>query len=403
MTSGRSFAALAATWMVLGHAVACSSGDEDSGSSGDDPWGDGPILVGVDGQAPPAASGTGASGGVDVPRVVPVVPGAECAGNVFDGEAIPLHMIVMMDRSVSMGDDREDYLIPGGGTKWDAVREGFVEFVDLPQSAGIGMGIDFFGQDSCDAQDYSTPDVQIDVLPGVGPYILDAYDGWNPGANTPMRPALEGAIMYAEQWQADHPGNRIIVVLVTDGVPNGCGDPPEPSDQMREGVGRIAEVAAAGLAGNPSIRTFVLGIEGLEVPVEDFRYACTTIATAGGSQAVIIEANDDLAAEFSAALDGIREEAAPPCTYGVPLPPPGEELNLNQVNVVLQPPGGREPEGILNVASLDQCGNGGWYYDPPDDPATIELCPSTCGVVSQLNGASFQVVFGCATVTGPVY
>ena len=73
------------------------------------------------------------------------------------------------------------------------------------------------------------------------------------------------------------------------------------------------------------------------------------------------------------------------------------------MNVVLEPPGDREPEGILNVPTADDCEYGGWYYDPPDAPATIELCPSTCEVVSQVMGASFQVVFGCATVTPPIY
>jgi len=106
-----------------------------------------------------------------------------------------------------------------------------------------------------------------------------------------------------------------------------------------------------------------------------------SIAEAGGTTPVIVEATDDLAAKFADGLEGIRAAAAPPCSYSVPLPPNGEALNLNLVNVVLVPQDSG-PEAILNVAGPDECEFGGWYYDPPDDPQSIELCPNTCDVVS---------------------
>src|SRR6185369_882249 len=122
-------------------------------------------------------------------------------------------------------------------------------------------------------------------------------------------------------------------------------------------------------------------------------------ATAGGGQAIIVEANTNLATAFSTALDQIRGSAAPPCDYSVPLPPTGETLDLGKVNVVLQPANSGTPEGILNVSNASQCEFGGWYYDPPDAPTSIKLCPKTCNVVSKLDGASFQVLFGCSTQT----
>jgi hypothetical protein len=307
----------------------------------------------------------------------------------------------MMDRSISMGDSEERYVIADtGGTKWDAAREGFVEFFGLPEASGVGVAIDFFGQDSCDVADYSTPEVEVSELPGASGDLLAAFDEWSPGEITPLGPALAGAIEYARGWKTDHPGQEIIVVQVTDGVPNGCGASPSPSDVMRDGVDDIAQIAADGLAGEPPIRTFVLGIEGQEVPVDDFRYTCTTISQAGGSEPIIVEANDNLASEFSGALDEIRDRAAPPCSYGVPLPPSNESLDLTQVNVVLEPQGG-DPEGILNVGTASNCEHGGWFYTPPSAPDRIELCPNTCEVVSQQVGAGFKVLFGCTTVTVP--
>ncbi len=385
---------------LLTAAGACSSANDNEEKRGEGESSDGPVLAGVNGVPPQAEH---ADGGLILGGeiITPVLPGEECAGSAFEGETLPLNMIVMMDRSVSMGDSQERYVIPEtGGRKWDAAREGFVEFFGLPEANGVGVAIDFFGQNSCDVDDYSTPEVEVSELPEAADALLAAFDEWSPAESTPLGPALAGAIAYAREWKRDHAGQDIVVVQVTDGVPNGCGASPSPSDALRDGVDEIAQIAADGLDGVPSVPTFVLGIEGQEVSPDDFRYTCTTISQAGGSDPIIVEANDDLASEFSAALDEIRDKAAPPCSYRVPLPPADETLDLARVNVVLEPPD-RNPEGILHVPTVDDCEHGGWYYDPPEDPESIELCPNTCRVVSRQVGAGFKVVFGCGTVTVP--
>jgi hypothetical protein len=345
------------------------------------------LLEGVDGRGDPSAGG----------NITPVLPGAECAGETFEGEVLPLELLIMMDRSISMGDSLPEYLLPGGGLKWDAVRTGLENFFNLPQVQTLSAGIDFFGQDSCDPQVYSTPEVEIAPITTSANAILASYDAHAPGANTPMSPALEGALMHAYDWKVARPGSQVAVVLVTDGVPNGCG---ATTSDPRGGADAIAPIAARYAAGSPPVPTYVLGIQGIEVPADDFRYVATTIAQAGGTNAVIVEATDDLATEFATALEGIRATAAPPCSYSVPLPPSNEALDLGRVNVVLVPQNSG-PEPILNVSGPDQCQYGGWYYDPPENPQTIELCPNTCNVVSTLTGAGFQVLFGCATVTVP--
>jgi hypothetical protein len=141
----------------------------------------------------------------------------------------------------------------------------------------------------------------------------------------------------------------------------------------------------------------VLGIEGIEVSADDFRYVVTEIAQAGGTSPVVVQATDDLAQKFADALESIRAAAAPPCSYSVPIPPAGDRLDLGLVNVALLPNGsGAEP--IINVADADHCEHGGWYYDSPIDPDSIVLCENTCDVVSKLTGAGFAVLFGCDTV-----
>ena len=54
--------------------------------------------------------------------------------------------------------------------------------------------------------------------------------------------------------------------------------------------------------------------------------------------------------------------------------------------------------GCYFYSDDDDCQYGGWYYNPPGAPESIELCSNTCDVVSQQTGAGFQVLFGCATV-----
>lgn len=347
------------------------------------------ILEGVDGR--------GADSRTDI---TPVLPGDECVGEVAEGELLPLNMLIMMDRSISMGDAEEDYLIPEtGAIKWEETRKGLEEFLGLPAARGLGVGIDYFNQNSCDPQQYATPEVDITPLPDAADAVMASYDEWDPAGNTPLAPALEGALIAAKDWKQDNPGRRIIVVLVTDGVPNGCGAKATGSEEEFEAaVDELSNVAADGLAGEPSVPTWVLGIQGQEVSADDFQFTVSSVAEAGGGEPVIIKANDSLATEFADALERIRAGAGLPCSYRVPLPPAGEQLDLAQVNVLLNPEG-FAPEPVFHVAGPDQCEYGGWYYDPPNDPEAIELCPSTCDAVDDLDDARFEVLFGCNTVT----
>ena len=56
-------------------------------------------------------------------------------------------------------------------TRLDAIREAAGAFLDDPRSAGIGVGIGYFGtqpigQASCNPADYANPAVGIGPLPG---------------------------------------------------------------------------------------------------------------------------------------------------------------------------------------------------------------------------------------------
>jgi hypothetical protein len=64
---------------------------------------------------------------------------AACATAMQKAEQVPLDLYIMMDSSESMSDPTAT-----GQTKWDAVRGALTAFFQDPQSAGLGVGIQYF-------------------------------------------------------------------------------------------------------------------------------------------------------------------------------------------------------------------------------------------------------------------
>ena len=362
-----------------------SGGSSASGGSGG--------TIGIGGSA--AASG-GTAG-------VPDICNSGCVCDTHDGELVPLDMFVMLDRSGSMSESG----------KWGAITNAFNTFVSLPGIDGLGMGIGFFPpvvnppvpefcdpsgscgpngtcipfppplpsiceqNDLCEPTDYAQPVVGIAPLPGVGSQITSAISSTSPSGNTPTRPALQGSLMYTLAWAAQHPDHITIVVLATDGEPVGCS-PNSISDVSAE--------AAKGVAANPSVKTFVIGVGDLS--------ALNAIAQAGGTgQATIVSAGN-AAQEFLDALNAIRGSVG--CVYNIPTPPTGT-ADPNKVNVGFTPDGGTQ-ELFPNVPNAAECkGQKAWYYDKSVDPWRITLCPAACDLVTNTPG-KVDVVLGCATV-----
>lgn len=87
-----------------------------------------------------------------------------------------------------------------------------------------------------------------------------------------------------------------------------------------------------------------------------------------------------------------------PCAYDIPEAPPGETFDPGRVNVEYTPGGGGAPELIPNVRTIDGCSGEGWYYDDPDDPTSVQLCPFTCRRLEEDAAGKVDVAFGCMTV-----
>src|SRR5262245_11861260 len=119
------------------------------------------------------ASGSGSGGS-----------GPTCGGDRYDAKPRPLDIYVMFDDSGSM--------FPW----WGSVTQAFNQFINDPKSAGIGIGIQFFGQ-NCDPGFYAMPKVAIAPLPGQAGAIQAAFP-IIPIESTPTEPALTGALQYAK-------------------------------------------------------------------------------------------------------------------------------------------------------------------------------------------------------------
>lgn len=418
MRTSRMLVASAIGLMTVGGlaVVACSdaggegnpvgaSGGSGGGASGSGGSAEGGVFTGGSG------GGSGSGGSATDGSVLPGTEGGlpqGCATDSYTGEIVPLDMHVMLDKSGSMSAADQD----GGPSRWSQVTNAITEFMALPGTAQIGMGMAFFPvepsvpapvqcqgpqdclpysdkcmfnqcmenqfeDDSCVATDYRNPAVPINLLPGIATEINAAMSNADTGGMTPMAPALWGALEYARDWSLNWPDHVTLVVLATDGYPTHC---------VPEEIEDVAAIAEGGFV-EWGIKTFVIGI-GTELT------NLNMIAQRGGTDEAIMVDTGNAGAEFLDALNQIRGSVG--CTYKIPVPEEGDP-DPNKLNVAFTPEGGAQ-EVYPRVDSEADCeGEKGWYYDDPIDPNQIILCPASCEQVQHESGV-VDVVIGCQSV-----
>jgi hypothetical protein len=372
-------------------AAACSANGGDTnfsdGVNGQNAGGGGPVFGGTSG----ASGNAGAPGGLQQR-----IGDTNCYARVSQGEQVPLDLYIMFDQSLSMSCQTAS-----GTTRWDAVKAALATFVQDPAAAGIGVGIQFFGQgsvpflSSCNVADYLNADVPIAPLPQNGQPILDSLGRHGPGTNTPTAVAVQGATEHAKTWKAQNPGHTVAVILVTDGQPNACGDLP-------------AVVSAAQASAGGGIPVYVIGVVspgidcGILDPNPPNQPDLDAVAQAGGTgQALIVDAAQDAEQQFLAKMNQIRGEAQIPCEFQIPPPEPGKPFDPNLVNVQFTV--GGAPTIVYAVPDANACNpaQGGWYFDNPADPKRLHLCPTTCNTVTTTVGVQVQVALGCQSIPPP--
>ncbi len=102
---------------------------------------------------------------------------------------------------------------------------------------------------------------------------------------------------------------------------------------------------------------------------------------------------------FEALAQEVIAEATLSCEFEIPPAPEGEVFDRDEVNVSFDAGTGSTFE-FGRAESSSQCADvpDGWFYDDPEDPRRIVLCPQTCERVQGIAQASIAVRFGCATI-----
>ncbi len=361
----------------------------------------------------------------------------DCEADVSMAESVGLDMYIVFDRSGSMAlrpppndSNRDRIRIPDPGgllgdcpvdlvnppaqdSKWCLATNALARFFTAPTLLDVRAALQFMtpanpaNYDICGtdpANAHATPALGYATLPVDATHgLVSALELEGPNAETTnmlsgtqvgtrVEAALNGIAMFTAA-NAD-PTRKTIGVLITDGDPYNCEESPD----------LLAQIAADHYAAT-GIQTFIIGMTGATAANLE------TIAFGGGGPEhgpEYCEAPDTSChywsvgggdpQAFSEVLSAIQDSVVIACEYAIPKPAGGETLNPDLVAVTYNDASGAEPRLLPRVAAAASCDPtvGGWYYDDPDAPTSILLCPADCETASQApSGAAVEIRYGC--------
>ena len=308
-----------------------------------------------------------------------------CAGEIYEGEAVPLDLYLMFDQSGSMSTKVDENT---GETRMDIVRSAVKAFLEDEESVGLGVGIGYFGhqplrETTCDPDDYRAPDVEVGTLPDKTDALLSSLDAREPTGETPTGAAIRGACDYVAEYKQGHPGRNPAILLVTDGEPKAPLSEAVCAPTLDDAV-----LAAEECYQEQGVRIYVLGVGPSLVNLR-------VIAEAGGTETAFL-ADQDNAEQVLDAFVAVRRAAQLPCTLEVdPDALEGSGIDFNDSTVAYLD-FDCEYRSVPAVDGKEDCGDqGGWYFDDPKSPHTIQLCEVSCGDVKS-TGRQLYYSIGCA-------
>ncbi|MEM9696475.1 MAG: hypothetical protein AAGA56_28280, partial [Myxococcota bacterium] len=251
----------------------------------------------------------------------------------------------------------------------------------------INMALRFWPDEgcdnSCDTIRCSEPQVEMGSLgdPAHEAALIATFNAKQPSGLTPMEAALAGAERFALDYAAQVGSDeKVAVVFLTDGEPTVCS-------RDVDGIAAYAREAYA----EAGILTFAVGLEGSNQAQVD------KIAVAGETHAAyFLFGSGNTRQALLDALQSIRSTAVE-CAFNIPEGTEERPTDPSLVNVRVAE-GSGEPQFLPHVGERAACGEDpGWYYDDPDHPMVIELCPASCEAL-QRGTVELDIAVGCETI-----
>ena len=335
-------------------------------------------AVGGGGAGGSLLGGFGASSTVGDRDAGMVRPGDTCAADTAEVKPVGLDIALLVDTSYSM-----DFEL-----RWQYVKGALLSFVSMESVGDLGLALQFFPlRSQCDVGAYAAPAFPMANVADARAEVEATLNARRMSGGTPIVQALQGMGDYAATWAKAHSERKTVVVLATDGVPDetcaGMSAMP-PND-----LPNAANAAKALATGSPAIPVFVIGV-GAELDALD------AIASAGGTdRAVLISDGVNAQKEFLDALRAIRKKSLA-CEYVVP-DAKKDGIDFHTVNVEFTE-GRHAATTFFYVGDADGCRlkpDEGWYYDDPQAPSQVILCPATCDRVAEVEAARIDIAYGC--------
>ncbi len=307
-----------------------------------------------------------------------------CASQNAEAKVQPVYLAFAFDVSGSMG--KGDQPWHDKTLKWDPVVTATKAFFQDATSDGLSASMTFFPSqdDKCEDASYAAPDVAMTALPSPAfGTALDVIGNSEWRGSTPTLHVIRGTVGFVQARMQTDPG-RYVIVLVTDGYPQGCDD-----NEIASVVGVVSNVAA-------TIPTYVVGVKNPPLPnAPDTVTDLNSIAVAGTTgRAYIIDTGNpaQTAADFKATIDTIRS-AAVSCNVNIPVAPDGRQFDKTKVAVTYRSGANTTPLTYDAACSAPNT----WHYDNPTNPTQLLLCASTCSAVQADPAAALNVEFTCET------
>jgi hypothetical protein len=238
---------------------------------------------------------------------------------------------------------------------WTPLIEAFGQFVAQPQSAGVNLGLTFFGG-ACDIN-YSTPSVPLAALPGNNMALLAAFPATPVELDKALLSAFRGSLAYAHGWALQTPETKTVVLLITEDLDQDCGTTQRA----------MIEAATSSFEDKLSVATYIVALG-----AEDY----DSIAQAGGTgKAQHVDATDTptLLQALTAVRDAAKPLAEPSCKFQLPS---AERPERAQLRLIMQDSSELSVAAVPDHAACTTA-SGGFYYDDRTAPALV-VCEQSC-------------------------